>query len=75
MALGRFTGNVIGAGKHVVPSRPVEPESDSVLGWYYCKPQRQLTVYVRGMHRFSAERLCSSRMDWHVRPPDSGEDT
>ncbi len=38
LALDPFSGKVVGAGKHVVPSRPVTPELKLVLDWYYCKP-------------------------------------
>lgn len=77
ITLGCFTGRVLGAGKQVVPSRPVEPEHESVLDWHRSsyKLHHRLTVYIRSVHRFSTEGLCSSWMDWNIRSACSDEDT
>ena len=66
MTFGSVTALAEGKGRHVVPSRPLEPE---LLSIGVIQDQRLSTMYIRSMHSIPAERLCSARVYGHVFPP------
>ena len=66
MTFGSVTAVAEGEGRHVVPSRPLEPE---LLSIGVIQDQRLSTMYIGSMHSTSAEGLCSTRVNGHIFPP------